>query len=111
MESSWSLLKRHFHTKDAQDMGAGGSHEPPPLKPDDDEGPAVNGANFDLGAIGMQDEMIRARISHMVERFEDVASLKSEFASLVDPLAGFAAEYPQLRAKLVEAEAMLGRER
>ncbi|HEX8167721.1 MAG TPA: hypothetical protein VF601_18285 [Beijerinckiaceae bacterium] len=64
-----------------------------------------------LGAIGMQDEMIRARISQMLERLDDVASLKSEFETLVDPLASFAAEYPQLKAKLLDTEAMLVRER
>ena len=67
--------------------------------------------SFALGAIGMEDELVRARISHMAERLDDVASLKNDFAQLLEPIAAFAAELPQLKAKLLETESMLARER
>ena len=77
---------------------------------DDDRGGHPD-ASFALGAIGMEDELVRARISHMAERLDDVASLKNDFAQLLEPIAAFAAELPQLKAKLLETESMLARER
>ena len=72
---------------------------------DDDRGGHPD-ASFALGAIGMEDELVRARISHMAERLDDVASLKNDFAQLLEPIAAFAAELPQLKAKLLETESM-----
>jgi crescentin len=112
MDNSWSLLKR-FQPRDSHDSRADG---PPHAAVRAQGGAAGNGPEpqdpaLTLGAIGMEDELIRSRISHMVERLEDVATLKSDFAALLEPIAAFGAEYPQLRAKLLETEAMLARER
>ena len=109
MENSWGLLKRHFQPRDERDSAGrpqhlnGNGH-------DDDRGGHPD-ASFALGAIGMEDELVRARISHMAERLDDVASLKNDFAQLLEPIAAFAAELPQLKAKLLETESMLSRER
>ena len=111
MEHSWSLLKRHFNPRDPQGPRGEGPHQASVREEPADDGPAFSDPSLALGAIGMEDELIRSRISHMVERLEDVASLKNDFATLLEPLAAFAAEYPQLRAKLLEAEALLTRER
>jgi crescentin len=115
MENSWSLLKR-FQQRD------GTESQPDQTRTDGrrqasmrgqvaNAGSPANDASLALGAIGMEDELIRGRISHMMERLEDVASLKNDFASLLDPLAAFASEYSQARAKLLESEAILARER
>jgi crescentin len=109
MDNSWSLLKR-FQPRDSHDSRADG----PPhagARAQSTNGPAPQDAALALGAIGMEDELIRSRISHMVERLDDVATLKHDFAALLEPIAAFGAEYPQLRAKLLETEAMLARER
>src|SRR5215204_5527587 len=109
MENSWGLLKRHFQPRDERDSSGrpqhlhGNGH--------DDERGGHPDASFALGAIGMEVELVRARISHMAERLDDVASLKNDFAQLLEPIAAFAAELPQLKAKLLETESMLSRER
>jgi crescentin len=64
-----------------------------------------------LGAVGQQDERMRDRIIQMVERLEDVRTLRDEFAILVEPLLALAREHPQLQSRLVEAEASLRHER
>lgn len=64
-----------------------------------------------LDAVGEQNELIRVRISHMAERLEEIKSLTEDFALLADPLNGFLVDYPQLRSKVAEAEALLSRER
>ena len=64
-----------------------------------------------LGAVGQQDERMRDRIIQMVERLEEVRSLRDEFAILVEPLLALAREHPQLQSRLLETEASLRHER
>src|SRR3712207_7320660 len=104
MDNSWSLLKR-FQPRDSHDSRADGlPHAGGRAQGSGGNGPAPQDPVLALGAIGMEDELIRSRISHMVERLEDVATLKSDFAALLEPIAAFGSEYPQLRAKLLETE-------
>src|SRR3712207_9143696 len=111
MDNSWSLLKR-FQPRDSHDSRADGlPHAGGRAQGSGGNGPAPQDPVLALGAIGMEDELIRSRISHMVERLDDVATLKNDFAALLEPIAAFGSEYPQLRAKLLETEAMLARER
>ena len=64
-----------------------------------------------LGAIGQQDELMRDRVIHMVERLEELRNLRDEFAILVEPLLALAREHPQFQSRLLEAETSLRRER
>ena len=111
MENSWGLLKRHFQPRDERDLHMAGRPQHLHGNGHDDDRGGHPDASFALGAIGMEDELVRARISHMAERLDDVASLKNDFAQLLEPIAAFAAELPQLKAKLLETESMLSRER
>jgi len=111
MENSWGFIKRRFNQRDREDLGAAVTTAPPqPAAPDGFSSAPRDPAQA-LDAIGQQDEMIRVRISHLSNRLEDVASLKSDFASLIEPISSFAAEYPRLRVKLAETEAVLQEER
>lgn len=64
-----------------------------------------------LDVVGQQDELLRDRVMHMVERLEEIRSLRDEFALLVEPLLALAREHPQFHSRLVEAETSLRRER
>jgi crescentin len=60
-----------------------------------------------LDAVGQQNEAIRIRLNNLLERFDDVVALRTEFTAMLDPVAGLITEYPRLTAKLSEAEAAL----
>lgn len=64
-----------------------------------------------LDAVGQQSENIRVRVSHMVDRLEEIRSLKDDLALLAEPVLNFVDEYGQLRSKLVEMDAFLKQER
>lgn len=129
MEKSWGFLKRRMGARDSDDPSVRNRHASA-LPRRDDAGatvvserapvrsvlvdqtpPAAADPAEVLDAIGQQDEMIRVRISHLANRLDDVATLKNEFESLIEPISSFAAEYPLLRAKLAETEAILQEER
>ena len=113
MENSWGFIKKHFSGRDREEAGvvaAPRQASPRPVEAEEPSAP-VNDSAHALDAIGQQDEMIRVRISHLANRLDDVASLKHDFASLIEPISSFAAEYPRLRVKLAETEAVLSDER
>src|SRR4051812_49962591 len=64
-----------------------------------------------LELIGQQDERMRVRISTMLNRLDDLANFRTEFVALTESVGAFAAEYPQLRAKLLETERLHADER
>ncbi len=76
--------------------------EPPPAPPVDPY------SAFD--AIGQRNEMVRVRISQMMERLDDLKSLQTDFAQILEPLAGVADELPQAKIKIAELEVLLARE-
>src|SRR5690349_19426848 len=76
----------------------------------EDEGSSEPSGENLLGAVGQQDEMMRDRVLHMVERLEELRSLRDEFAILVEPLLALAREHPHAQSRLLEAEANLRRE-
>lgn len=61
-------------------------------------------------AIGQRNEMVRVRISQMMERLDDLKSLQADFAQILEPLAGVADELPQAKIKIAELEVLLARE-
>jgi crescentin len=113
MENSWGFIKRRFKERDREELGAATAAAQSQTRSEAPDGfsPAPPDQAHLLDAIGQQDEMIRVRISHLANRLEDVASLKSDFSSLIEPISSFAAEYPRLRVKLAETEAILQDER
>ncbi len=61
-------------------------------------------------AIGQRNEMVRVRISQMMERLDDLKTLQADFAQILEPLAGVADELPQAKIKIAELEVLLARE-
>ncbi len=61
-------------------------------------------------AIGQRNELVRVRISQMMERLDDLKTLQSDFAQILEPLAGVADELPQAKIKIAELEVLLARE-
>jgi crescentin len=65
-----------------------------------------------LDATGRQAETLRLGVSQVLDRFDEIARLKETFSSLVaDPLMTLVADYPRVRAQLLEAVQGLNRER
>ena len=46
-------------------------------------------------AIGQRNELVRVRISQMMERLDDLKSLQADFSQILEPLASVADELPQ----------------
>jgi crescentin len=82
-----------------------------PKSPEAEAVPSYAQAHPSLELIGQQDERMRVRISAMLNRLDDLATFRDEFVGLTESVGSFAAEYPQLRAKLLETERLLSEER
>ena len=76
----------------------------PPARPGD--------AREVLDATGRQNEMLRVGMSQVLDRIDEISRLKEDFGSLiVDPVMTLISDYPQVQARLLEAEEALSRER
>lgn len=69
----------------------------------------VKGISFD--ALGQRDEILRHRVSSMVDRLDDIRSLQDEFSDIMQPLAEIVSELPLARTRIAELEAGLSKER
>jgi len=104
MFEQWSFLKKP-HPVDDVDVS------PLVIKA---ESPAmaerlVGGGPLDL--VGQQSESIRDRVNSLAERLDDLQSLSGEFSQITGPLNTFVEQHAATRAKLMEVEALLERER
>jgi hypothetical protein len=54
-----------------------------------------------LGAVGQQDELMRDRVIHMIERLGELRSLREDFTILIEPLLALAREHLQVQARLM----------
>ncbi|WP_201833267.1 chromosome partitioning protein ParA [Microvirga zambiensis] len=66
-----------------------------------------NGA---LDSVGQKNELIRVRFANMIDRLEEIRSLKEDFALLSEPVSDLIRSYPQLQSRLLETEAVLRQE-
>ncbi|MBQ0821298.1 chromosome partitioning protein ParA [Microvirga sp. HBU67558] len=66
-----------------------------------------NGA---LDSVGQKNELIRVRFANMIDRLEEIRSLKEDFALLSEPVNDLIRSYPQLQSRLLETEAVLRQE-
>jgi crescentin len=82
--------------------------QPPP--PPEPPAPAAAHPYSAFDAIGSRNEMVRVRISQMMERLDDLKSLQADFTQILEPLAGVADELPQAKIKIAELEVLLARE-
>lgn len=64
-----------------------------------------------LGVVGQQNEQIRVRIASMIERLDEINSLREDFSQLAEPVVAILSEFTHLKSKVLEVEVSLGRER
>ena len=118
MSSGWTSFRNRFGKRHDE---AGGS----PLHQGDESAEAVaapavappekgetivvrpNGA---LDSVGQKNELIRVRFANMIDRLEEIRSLKEDLALLNEPVNDLIRSYPQLQSRLLETEAVLRQE-
>jgi crescentin len=66
--------------------------------------------NSALDSVGQKNELIRVRFANMIDRLEEIRSLKEDFAQLSEPVTDLIRNYPQLQSRLLETEAVLKQE-
>jgi crescentin len=66
--------------------------------------------NAALDSVGQKNELIRVRFANMIDRLEEIRSLKEDFALLNEPVIELIRSYPQLQSRLLETEAVLKQE-
>lgn len=67
--------------------------------------------SLSLDAIGQRDEVVRQRIGVMLDRLDDMRSLRDDFASILEPLIQISDELPRSGMRIAELEASLAQER
>ncbi|WP_052954857.1 hypothetical protein [Microvirga vignae] len=72
--------------------------------------PIVVRPNGALDTVGQKNELIRVRFANMIDRLEEIRSLKEDFALLSEPVNDLIRSYPQLQSRLLETEAVLKQE-
>ena len=63
--------------------------------------------DFSLDTIGQQNEIVRFRISEMLDRLEDLKSLQSDFSSVIEPIIAITDELPKAKIRISEVETLL----
>jgi crescentin len=104
MFEGWSLLKRREPPAEVAATRPAPVSAPAPR-------PAQLAGGGPLDALGQQSESVRDRVNRMAERLDEVRSLSAEFGLIVGPLNDFVDQHAASRARLMEVEALLARER
>jgi crescentin len=118
MSSGWTSFRNRFGKKqdEAASEGLPGVSEGPeasvmPAASPPEKGETIivrpNGA---LDSVGQKNELIRVRFANMIDRLEEIRSLKEDFALLSEPVSDLIRSYPQLQSRLLETEAVLRQE-
>lgn len=77
-----------------------------------ERGPApVPAKALSLDAIGQRDEVVRQRIGEMLDRLDDLRTLREDFSSILEPLIQISDELPRSGMRIAELEASLAQER
>lgn len=103
MFEGWSLKRRQAPTGEVT--------RPQPAVSGPDDEPVHLAAGGPLDALGQQSENVRDRVNRMATRLDELRSLSAEFDLIVGPLNGFVDQHAASRARLMEVEALLARER
>lgn len=118
MSSGWTSFRNVFGRK-SEDSASDGAPQtvaaataeavapaaPPKAKGEKPE-PVVR-PNGMLDSVGQKNELIRVRFANMIDRLEEIRSLKEDFALLSEPVNELIRAYPQLQSRLLETEAVL----
>lgn len=75
------------------------------------QNPTAHQQPLTLDAIGQRDELVRQRISAMLDRLDDLRSLRDDFSSILEPLVQISDELPRSGMRIAELESSLAQER
>jgi chromosome segregation ATPase len=110
MNPSWTTFRRRFGRPAAGDAapreGAEAIAAAAPAKPE----PALR-PDGSLDTVRQKNELIRVRFANLLDRLEEMRSLKDDFALMTEPVFDLIGAYPQLQSRLLESEAVLRQER
>jgi crescentin len=120
MSSGWTSFRNRFGGRKQQDDVLNSLREQieaaEPQSPAPDAAPQEKGEpplarpNGALDSVGQKNELIRVRFANMIDRLEELRSLKEDFALLSEPVSDLIRHYPQLQSRLLETEAVLRKE-
>jgi crescentin len=119
MSSGWTSFKNRFGNKNSEDevlnvlpeqseaaLPMAVQSAPPAEKTE----AVVIRHNAPLDSVGQKNELIRVRFANMIDRLEEIRSLKEDFALLNEPVNELIRAYPNLQSRLMETEAVLKQE-
>lgn len=113
MSSGWTSFKNRFGKKTEEDGIPSELTESVQAEaaaaPAKEESIAVR-PNGSLDSIGQKNELIRVRFANLVDRLEEIRSLKDDFTLLTEPVFDLIRAYPQIQSRLLETEAVLKHE-
>ena len=118
MSSGWTSFRNRFGKKQDEAASEGlprvsegpeASVMPAASPPEKGETIVVR-PNGSLDSVGQKNELIRVRFANMIDRLEEIRSLKEDFALLSEPVSDLIRSYPQLQSRLLETEAVLRQE-
>jgi crescentin len=120
MSSGWTSFRNRFGGRKQQDdvlnslreqIEAAEPQSPAPEAAPQEKGePPLARPNGALDSVGQKNELIRVRFANMIDRLEELRSLKEDFALLSEPVSDLIRHYPQLQSRLLETEAVLRKE-
>ncbi|HEX2510394.1 MAG TPA: chromosome partitioning protein ParA [Microvirga sp.] len=115
MSKSWATLRKRFGKGaegEADDEVTMPKATPlPPLVPAVHEAPEpIVRPNGSLDTVGQKNELIRVRFANLVDRLDEIRSLRDDFTALSEPVFDLISSYPQVQSRLLETEAVLRQE-
>ena len=118
MASGWSSFRNRFGKRPQGDMQDSPSERqatvadalPVPQSAPSKAEAVVVRPDGALDSVGQKNELIRVRFANMIDRLEEIRSLKEDFALLSEPVSDLIRSYPQLQSRLLETEAVLRQE-
>jgi crescentin len=118
MSSGWTSFRNRFGRKqdEADSEGLPQVVDGPKVStvlvasPQEKGGSVAVRPNGALDSVGQKNELIRVRFANMIDRLEEIRSLKEDFVLLNEPVHDLIRSYPQLQSRLLETEAVLKQE-
>lgn len=117
MNTSWTLFRKRAgkQSQDSLPTAAPAAAEMLPAEegqaPGASKGELVVRPNGAMDTVGQNSELIRVRFANLVDRLDEIRSLKDDFTSLSEPVFTLITNYPQIQTRLLETEAVLRQER
>ncbi|WP_210496977.1 chromosome partitioning protein ParA [Microvirga antarctica] len=115
MSSGWTSFKSRFGKKEQESLPGIVGEDAVRSAMAEEQAPARGDAplvrpNGKLDGVGQKNELIRVRFANLIDRLEEIRSLKDDFTLLSEPVYDLIRTYPQIQSRLMETEAVLRQE-